>query len=155
MHKRCCFAGHSKLYDMDGIYAHLLQLVEKLIVEEGVLEFWVGNYGKFDRLSAKAVRTLKEKYPNIQLNLVIPYVTSGINEDKDYYHKNYDDILMADIPEKTPKKFQILKCNEHMVNSSDFLICYVEYSWGGAAKTLAYAKRKKHIQIFYLPKEEM
>lgn len=153
MHKRCCFAGHSKLYHMDGIYAHLLQLVEKLIVEEGVSEFWVGNYGNFDRLSAKAVRALKEKYPNIQLNLVIPYVTSGINEDKDFYRKNYDYILMADIPEKTPKRFQILKCNEYMVDSSDFLICYVEYSWGGAAKTVAYARRKKHIQICYLPKE--
>ena len=154
MRKRCCFAGHSKLYDMDGIYAHLLQLVEKLIVEEGVSEFWVGNYGNFDWLSAKAVRTLKEKYPNIQLNLVIPYLTSNINADKDFYSKKYDYILMADIPEKTPKKFQILKCNEHMVNNSDFLVCYVEYSWGGAAKTVAYAKRKQHIQIWHVPGNE-
>jgi len=30
-----------------------------------------------------------------------------------------------------------------MVNESDFLICYVKNSWGGAAKTLEYAKQKK------------
>lgn len=29
-----------------------------------------------------------------------------------------------------------------MVNSADLVIAYVTYSWGGAAKTLAYAKRK-------------
>lgn len=155
MPKRCCFAGHSKLYDTDDIYAHLLRMVETLIVEEGVTEFWTGNYGAFDRLSAKTVRTLKEKYPNIQLNLVIPYLTTGINEYKDFYHKNYDYILMADIPENTPKKFQILKCNEYMVNSSDFLVCYVQFSWGGAAKTVAYAQKKKHIKIWNLLQEEI
>jgi hypothetical protein len=30
-----------------------------------------------------------------------------------------------------------------MVDSADFVISYVKYSWGGAAKTLEYAKRKK------------
>lgn len=150
MNKRCCFAGHSKIYHTDNIYDNLVNLIEKLIAEENVSEFWVGNYGSFDGLSAKAVRSLKEKYPDIQLNLVIPYLTSGINEYKELYYKNYDHILMADLPERTPKKFQILKCNEYMVDNSDFIICYVQYSWGGAAKTLEYAQKKKHIKIFNL-----
>ena len=30
-----------------------------------------------------------------------------------------------------------------MVDSADLVIAYVQYSWGGAAKTLEYAKRKK------------
>ena len=153
MNKRCCFAGHSKLYHTDDIYNTLVNLIEKLVVEEDVSEFWVGNYGNFDSLSAKAVRYLKEKYPNIQLNLVIPYLTSGINEYKEIYYKNYDHILMSDLPEQTPKKFQILKCNEYMVDNSDFIVCYVQYSWGGAAKTLEYAQRKKHIEIFNLAQE--
>ena len=34
-----------------------------------------------------------------------------------------------------------------MVNKSDYIICYVEHSWGGAAKTYEYARRQKHIQI--------
>ena len=82
MSKRCCFAGHSKIYHTDDIYDNLVSLIEKLITEESVSEFWVGNYGNFDGLSAKAVRFFKEKYPYIQLNLVIPYLTSGINEHK-------------------------------------------------------------------------
>lgn len=47
------------------------------------------------------------------------------------------------IPEKTQKKLKIIKANQYMVNESDFLICYVKNSWGGAAKTLEYAKQKK------------
>ena len=30
-----------------------------------------------------------------------------------------------------------------MVDSADLVIAYVKYSWGGAAKTLEYAKRRK------------
>jgi len=150
MSKRCCFAGHSKIYYTDEIYDNLVNHIEKLIIEENVLEFWVGNYGNFDGLSAKAVRCLKEKYADIQLNLVIPYLTSDINEYKELYYEKYENILMADMPERTPKKFQILKCNEYMVKKSDFIICYVQCSWGGASKTLEYAQKKKHIKIFNL-----
>ncbi len=32
-----------------------------------------------------------------------------------------------------------------MVDKSDYLISYVKHSFGGAAKTLAYAKRKNKI----------
>lgn len=153
MTKICCFAGHSKLYNSDEIYHNLVNLIEKLITEENVSEFWVGNYGSFDWLSAKAVRSLKEKYPAIKLNLVIPYLTSDINENRELYYRNYDHILMADLPERTPKRFQILKCNEYMVNNSDFIICYVQYSWGGAAKTMEYAQKKKHIKIFNIAQD--
>ena len=153
MNKRCCFAGHGKICPTDDISDNLANLIEKLITEENVSNFWVGNYGDFDKLSAKAVRNLKVKYPNIQLNLVIPYLTSDINEYKEFYYRNYDHILMADLPEQTPKKFHILKCNEYMVQNSDFIICYVRYGWGGAAKTLEYAQKKKHIKIFNLTQE--
>ena len=150
MNKICCFAGHSKIYHTDDIYDNLINLIEKLITKENVSEFWVGNYGSFDSLSGKAVRTLKEKYPDIQLNLVIPYLTSSINEYREQYYRNYDHIVVPDLPEKTPKRYQILKCNEYMVNNSDFIICYVQNSYGGAFKTMEYAQKKKHIKIFNL-----
>ena len=53
MNKICCFAGHSKLYNLDEIYHNLVNLIERLILEENISEFWVGNYGDFDKLSAK------------------------------------------------------------------------------------------------------
>jgi len=150
MTKICCFAGHSKLYNLDEIYHNLVNLIERLILEENISEFWVGNYGDFDKLSAKAVRNLKRKYTDIQLNLIIPYLTSDINENREIYYQKYDKVLMADLPERTPKRFQILKCNEYMVDKSDFLICYVKNNFGGALKTMSYAEKKKHIKILNL-----
>jgi len=48
--------------------------------------------------------------------------------------------------ESVPRKFAILKRNEWMVDSAELVIAYVKYSWGGAAKTLEHArKRKKQI----------
>ena len=154
MKKICFFAGHSKLFDKEQIYQKLLSAIENLIVSESVAEFWVGNYGDFDRLCAGAVRKLKEKYPGICLNLIIPYLTKEINEYKEKYYSDFDCILMADIPLNTPKKFQISKCNEYAVNTADFLVCFVDRCFGGAAKTLEYAKNKHGITILNLAEEK-
>ncbi len=148
--KICCFAGHSKLYDTDEIENRLLEEIEKLISENNVTEFWVGNYGAFDRISKDAVRKIKSKYPHIKLCLIIPYLTRRINEEKEKFYCDYDEILMAEIPDYTPKKFYISKCNQYMVNMSEYVICYVKYSFGGAARTMEYAKTKKHITIINL-----
>lgn len=148
--KKCCFAGHSEIYNEDSLFDTVKKKAEELIIQKGVNEFWVGNYGTFDHLAASAVRELKKKFPNITLTLVIPYLTKELNEYNKEYQQKYDFILVSEIPEKTPKKYYILKANEYMVNNSDYLICFIRYSWGGAAKTLEYAKRKKHISIFNL-----
>lgn len=149
--KLCCFAGHSHIDDDSSILG--LQVYEKcedLIKYNGVKTFWVGNYGSFDTLAAATVKKLKTKYTNIELDLVLPYVTKSINQYKEMYYKDYDHLIIADMPENTPVKYRILKCNQYMVQHSDFLIAYVRYSFGGAAKTLEYAQKKKHIKIFNL-----
>lgn len=148
--KRCCFAGHGKIYLDKSLELKVYEKCEELIKNYGVTEFWAGNYGAFDHLAARVVRRLKEKYPNIELDLVIPYITESINQYKEKYDKDYDYILMADMPENTPTKYKILKCNQYMVDCSDYLMAYVNYSFGGAVKTLEYAQRKKHIEIFNL-----
>ncbi|MBO4898141.1 MAG: DUF1273 domain-containing protein [Clostridia bacterium] len=143
---RCCFAGHGMIRDGD-IGQRIINTADILIKQFSVNEFWIGNYGDFDRSAAYAVRSLKKTYDGITLNLIIPYLTQEITRHKDYYKENFDNIIIADIPEKTPKKLYILKANEYMVNNSDFLICYVKLSFGGAVKTLEYAKRKR-IKIY-------
>ena len=142
MKKVCCFAGHSDIYYTDEHYQSLSEKIENLIINESVTEFRVGNYGAFDRLCARAVRELKKSYSYISLTLVIPYLTIEINSNKEYYENNYDEILIAEIPESTPKKLRIIKCNEYIVNTSDFLIYYVINHCTGADRTLEYAKKK-------------
>lgn len=52
--------------------------------------------------------------------------------------------------EKTPPKFAIIKRNEWMIDKSDFLIAYVEHNWGGAYRTLEYAKKQSYTNIVIL-----
>lgn len=147
---RCCFAGHSNISDSE-ITDKLQKVAEELVLQYNVNEFWVGNYGEFDGCSAKAVRELKKIYHHIELNLVIPYLTKDINEYKELYYEKYDNILVADIPLITPKRLKIIKANEYMVNNSDFLICYIDHTWGGAFKTFDYARKRK-LKIFNVAK---
>ncbi len=149
MKKVCCFAGHSRLPDSEKIYDSLLQKIENLILCENVNEFRVGNYGEFDSLYARTIRRLKEKFPYISLILVIPYLTYEINNNKKYYEERFDEIIIAPIPESTPKKLRIIKRNEYMVESSDFLIYYVINHTTGADRTLEYALRKEFILFRY------
>ncbi len=146
--KICCFAGHKDLLKKDSLYHDVYNKCEELVKKEGVNCFWVGNYGNFDHLAAHIVNDLKIKYPHIKLELILPYVTQAISEYREIYYKKYDNILIADIPYTTPARFRILKCNQYMVNCSQFIIAYVNNSFCGAAKTLEYARRKKHIEIF-------
>ena len=145
----CCFAGHRDEIYNDEVYNRLKNTIENLITKENVTEFWVGNYGKFDSLSARAVNNVKEKYPHIVLNLIVPYLSTSFAEYKKLY-EIYDNIIIADMPENTPIRYRILKCNQYMVKSSDFLVCFIKYMWGGCAKTLNYAKLQKNIKIFNL-----
>lgn len=149
MNKICCFAGHSKIDNSDLVYKKLIEAIEKLIIEENIKSFQVGNYGAFDNLAIKALNELKQKY-DIKTELVIPYLTKEINENKEEYYRNYDSITIADIPLSTPQKLRIIKCNEYMISSCSYLICYIKYPWGGAAKTLNFAKSRKNIKILYL-----
>ena len=140
---RCCFCGHSDIsYDTDT-REKIKAIAEDLILNHNVSEFWVGHYGRFDGCCSSVIRELQKTYKDIKLELVIPYITKGINEYRELYYKDYDNILMADIPLNTPQKFQIIKGNEYVVDNSDFIICYIERHYGGAYRTFTYARRKK------------
>ncbi len=144
--KRCCFARHSDIWE-NNLPEKIKTAAENLIVNHNVKEFWVGNYGKFDNIAFCAIRELQKVYSDIELDLVIPYLTKDINKNSELYHKKCDNILIADIPQNTPKRFYIKKANEYIVDNSHFLICCIQTSWGGAINTYKYAKRKK-LQIF-------
>lgn len=145
----CCFAGHNQIYD-NHVEERLYKECERLITEHEIIEFLVGNYGNFDRIAMNTVCKLRQDYPSIKLNLVIPYLTKTIANSAKYYSDHYNEVIISDISANTPIRLKIIKCNEFMINSSDFIICYVTHSWGGAARTLAYAHQKGHIEIINL-----
>ena len=131
------FCGHGSL----SVSEHSF-LAEKLyyeienLIKNGADKFLLGGYGSFDHLCAETVKKLKEIYPHITSILVIPYL------NKEYNTEIYDYTKYPPI-EKPPLRFAISKRNEYMVKQSDFVIAYVTHSFGGAATTLDYARRKK------------
>jgi len=149
MSKICCFCGHSKIYSSEKLFKNVKSLIENLILQENVTEFWVGHYGDFDKLSATAVEEIKNKYPYIKLNLILPYLTQEIILNKKLYNRKFDNIIISKTPDNTLKRYKIVECNKYMVKNSDFLICFINHDWSGAALTFKYAK-KNNINIFNL-----
>ena len=138
------FCGHSQISDQDKISKWLDMLLPSLI-EGGAETFYLGDYGDFDRLAAAAVRRQKSAYPSIESVLVLPYL------NKKFDAAAYDSTTYPPL-EKVPPRYAIVRRNEWMVQQSDVVISGVTHSWGGAAKTLDFAKNKGKV-IFQYPKQ--
>ncbi len=133
------FCGHRELDDRDAVEQWLYTICRELI-DHGANEFYLGGYGGFDRLCAAVLRELKREHPHICLILVLPYLNSSMPTD------GYDETIYPPL-EAVPKRFAISRRNEWMVQECDIVIAYVTHGWGGAAKTLEYAQRKKKMVI--------
>ena len=135
------FCGHRDISQRDEVREWLADCVEKLI-RDGATEFYLGGYGGFDNMAASVVWKLKEKYPFIRSVLVIPYL------DREMDTSRYDFTTYPPL-EKVPRRFAISRRNQWMVQAADVVVAYVLHSWGGAATTLEYARRKKKRIILY------
>ncbi len=150
-YKTCFFIGHREADER--VYSRLRQSVERLIREENVGVFYVGSYGNFDRLAANAVMDAKRQYPNIVLMLVLPYHPG---ERQVELPNGFDGTYYPEALENTPRKFAIVRANKILVDTSDWLVCYVWHPASNARNLLEYARRREKrgwIQIENLAEE--
>ena len=137
------FIGHRHLYNSNILFESVRQaIVENIDFVERVV-FFCGGYGDFDDLCARACRSVKQQIKNCEIVFVTPYMTVAQQEKiKGLMELNlYDSVIYPPL-EQVPLKFAICKRNEWMVDQSDFIIAYVEHSFGGAYQSLRYARRK-------------
>ena len=127
------FCGHSHVSDADELNEWLNKVLDQLIVE-GADRFYLGGYGDFDRMAAEAVKTKKEERPDIETALVTAYL--GRHADGEFY-----DYMIYPTLKDVTQRSAIPKRNEWMVDAADVVVAYVTHEWGGAAKTLEYARR--------------
>lgn len=137
---RCATFGHSKRGVSEEETKRLTKLFVDLI-QNGTTEFLNGFYGDFDIICAKIIRQLKREFPFIKLIGVTAY-----NEPKDATRNNEikktcDELEYPPL-ETVPKRFAITKRNEYMVDVADIIVFCVDVDFGGAYKTLEYAKTK-------------
>ena len=133
--KTCCFFGHREV--TNNIRDKLTAIIEKLIAEDGVTDFYVGHQGQFDSMVFYVLKELKAKYPKIRYTVVLAYMPD--EHIKDVYG---NDTLFPDGMENVPKKYAISKRNDWMIQQSGFAVCYVHKITGGAAKFREKAEKK-------------
>lgn len=114
----------------------------------GVTDFFVGNFGRFDRMAAAAVKEAKVWHPGIHLYLMLPYRPELGRPLPDM--KSYDDTVYPMEMEGVPPKLAILRLNRLIVENSAYLIAYVIHSWGGAATTLEHARVRERKGLIHI-----
>lgn len=135
----CCGFGHRTL--LMNIEKPLRVVLERLVKEQDVTEFFTGGMGEFDELFARTVRSMKRNDPQLRLVLVMPYLTNRLNADKAHYEALYDKILIpAELDGVHPKK-AIGRRNRWMVDRCDYVIAALRRDSGGASEAVRYAKR--------------
>ena len=133
--KTCFFIGH---HDAPESLAPLInEAVERHITEYDVEDFVVGHYGRFDSLAARAVLEAKKRHSNIRLTLLIPYYPYEHNSD------DYDGTFYPPDIERVPKRFAIVRANEYMIRTSDYLICYDRGLVGKTREYVALARQRQ------------
>ena len=149
--KSCFFIGHREANQ--GLLPRLELEIDRLIMEENVCYFYVGGYGGFDQIAATAVKHAKKKYPEITLMLVLPSHPAERPIEKP---PGYDGTYYPESLEKTPRPFAIVKANQLMVDTCEWLICYVRHGASNSRNLWEYAQRrgkKGLIQIINIAEE--
>ncbi len=136
--KSCFFIGHREADER--LLPRLELTVESLIQEEDVRYFYVGGYGGFDGIAATAVKRAKKKHPDVSLMLVLPYHPAERPIEKP---PGYDGTYYPEGLERTPRPFAIVKANKIMVDTCDWLVCYVRHGASNSRNILEYAQRRE------------
>ena len=131
----CFFLGHHNA--PETLRPLLDKAIERHITAYGVTEFVVGHYGRFDTMAAEAVKAAKKRYPQVTLILLLPYYP--------FPHDNadYDSSYYPTGMEAIPRAFAIVRANEHMIKTSEYLICYDMGLVGNTRKLVKKALRRQ------------
>ena len=141
-----CFTGHR---DIDSRKALLLPSKLKKILEElikrGACRFRTGGAIGFDTLAALCVLELKEKYPNIKLDLKLPcrdQSKAWNDNEKKVYEYIISQAATVEYVTDSYTAWCMHERNRRLVNGSQVCIAYLTQSQGGTAYTFAYALEK-------------
>ena len=132
--KTCFFIGHREA--PESIYPELAQTVEQLI-GQGVADFYVGNYGNFDRLAARVVIAAKQQRPEVRLTMLLPYHPA---EREVVLPPGFDGSLYPPGMENVPRRFAIPRANRWMVEHCTHLVAYVTHPASNAGKVVEWGR---------------
>lgn len=138
----CCFFGHKDT--PSTIKPELRAVIVDLIENRECDSFLVGHQGSFDSLVLGVLRNLKHEYPHITYNIALAYMPGEKTEWELY---KPEETMFPDGLESVHPRFAISWRNKWLVNESDYVVCYITHSWGGAAQYVELAQKKKKTVI--------
>ncbi len=155
----CCFFGHRTINETEELKLKLIEIIEKLIVDENVDTFLFGSKSRFNSLSLELVTEIKEKYPHIK-RIYVRAEYPDINEQyTNYLLVSYEETYYPEHIRSSGRAAYVER-NYEMINKSKFCIVYYDEAnapttrKSGTKIALDYAiKKQKHIII--LPTEEI
>ena len=99
------FAGHSFIYASDKVKELVKEHIRKNIIDSKHIACYLGGYGDFDEICARACRELKQEYAGIELVYVTAYL--GLREQAKikemHKHGLYDTSIYPPI-ENAPRR---------------------------------------------------
>ena len=139
MSKVCSFFGHRFVLEKEEVKEQLKSLAQRLIKEEDVDVFYLGEQGDFEIIAAEVLNELKPTYPFIQRIEVICFAEQLQRNGK----IKSDGFEYLDELDRCKRKARIIKRNQWVIDNSDVLVFFVHSPYGGAYQSYLYAKKKK------------
>ena len=121
----CCFLGHRIIKETEKLKEKLIEIIEKLIVDENVDTFLFGSKSRFNTLCLELVTEIKEKHPNIKrvyIRAEYPYISEHY---KNYLLRSYEDTYY---PEKilNSGRAAYIERNYEMIDNSHYCVVYYD-----------------------------
>ena len=154
--KSCAFTGHRVLPpEKEDAIRKRLQRGLSYVYQNGVRCFYAGGALGFDTVAAEAVLAFRREHTDVKLFLILPSKDQADRwplPDRIRYHAIVTEADMVTILSPTYYDGIMRERNQALVDKADVLIAYCCHG-GGAAMTVALAKRKK-IPIYNLADED-
>lgn len=124
--KTCTFFGHR--YTPKRTEVAIRQVLTDLIEKEEVALFLVGYEGSFDRLVLKVLKELEVKFPHIRFAVVFACLA-----EKERWREKVNTVCPEGL-QFVPKRFAVDCRNRWLLKHSDYVVTYVNSTFGVAAK---------------------
>lgn len=150
--KVVCFTGHRNIKETAELKETLVKQLVKLI-DEGASDFYAGGAVGFDMFCENTVIELRERFPHIQLHLILPcpaeeQTAKWSERDKSEFRRL---LSAADTVEICSKHYfdGCMKLrNQRLVDLADVSVCYYNGKQrSGTGQTVRMAERQGKIIV--------
>lgn len=132
--KHCFLIGHHDA--PPALYPYVFEAVERHITRYAVDHFMAGSVHYFDSMACNALREAKKKYPNITIEVMMPYSPCIIFPE---VPEGFDGIYFPERLEIVADVLRLTEANRKAVERSDYVIAYMQKESGRTVSAVEFA----------------